>query len=69
MEPRDNGMLAYSLRTHDEVRDPKEAFDDIPDTKADPKMVEIAAQDHRTAGRRRSSPASSTTAMRTPCAT
>jgi DNA end-binding protein Ku len=30
IEPRDNGMLAYSLRTHDEVRDPK--------------MVEIAAK-------------------------
>jgi DNA end-binding protein Ku len=44
IEPRDNGMLAYSLRTHDEVRDPKEAFEDIPDTKADPKMVEIAAK-------------------------
>jgi DNA end-binding protein Ku len=44
IEPRDNGMLAYSLRTHDEVRDPKEAFEDIPNTKADPKMVEIAAK-------------------------
>jgi DNA end-binding protein Ku len=44
IEPRDNGMLAYSLRTHDEVRDPKEAFEDIPSTKADPKMVEIAAK-------------------------
>jgi DNA end-binding protein Ku len=44
IEPRDNGMLAYSLRTHDEVRDPKEAFEDIPSAKADPKMVEIAAK-------------------------
>jgi DNA end-binding protein Ku len=42
IEPRDNGMLAYSLRSHDEVRDPDEAFDDIPATKADPAMVEIA---------------------------
>jgi DNA end-binding protein Ku len=44
IEPRDNGMIAWSLRTHDEVRDPKEAFEDIPNTKADPKMVEIAAK-------------------------
>src|SRR6202041_1525234 len=42
IEPRDDGMLAYSLRSHDEVRDPDEAFDDIPATKADPAMVEIA---------------------------
>jgi DNA end-binding protein Ku len=42
IEPRDNGLLAYSLRSHDEVRDPAEAFDDIPKTKADPAMVEIA---------------------------
>jgi DNA end-binding protein Ku len=42
IEPRDNGLLAYSLRSHDEVRDPAEAFDDIPATKADPAMVEIA---------------------------
>jgi len=42
IEPRDNGLIAYSLRAHDEVRDPAEAFDDIPATKADPAMVEIA---------------------------
>jgi DNA end-binding protein Ku len=42
IEPRDDGMLAYSLRSHDEVRDPDEAFDDIPATKADPAMVDIA---------------------------
>jgi DNA end-binding protein Ku len=44
IEPRDNGLIAYSLRTYDEVRDPKEAFEDIPSQKADPKMVEIAAK-------------------------
>ncbi len=44
IEPRDNGLIAWSLRTHDEVRDPKEAFEDIPNQKADPKMVEIAAK-------------------------
>jgi len=42
IEPRDNGLIAYSLRSHDEVRDPAAAFDDIPKTKADPAMVEIA---------------------------
>jgi DNA end-binding protein Ku len=44
IEPRDNGLIAYSLRTHDEVRSPEEAFEDIPNQKADPKMVEIAAK-------------------------
>jgi DNA end-binding protein Ku len=42
IEPRGRGMLAYSLRSHDEVRDPAEAFDDIPDAKPDPAMVQIA---------------------------
>jgi DNA end-binding protein Ku len=42
IEPRDNGLLAYSLRSRDEVRDPDEAFDDIPAHEADPEMVEIA---------------------------
>jgi DNA end-binding protein Ku len=42
IEPRDNGLIAYTLRSHDEVRDPADAFDDIPSTKADPAMVEIA---------------------------
>jgi DNA end-binding protein Ku len=42
IEPRDHGMLAYSLRSHDEVRDVDAAFDDIPAGKADPSMVEIA---------------------------
>jgi DNA end-binding protein Ku len=42
IEPRDCGLLAYSLRSHDEVRDPDEAFDDIPRHHADPKMVAIA---------------------------
>ena len=44
MEPRDNGIVAYSLRTYGEVRKPAEYFDKIPDGKADPKMVEIAAK-------------------------
>ena len=42
LEPRDNGLLAYTLRSHDEVRKPEEYFDDIPDRKADPQMLAIA---------------------------
>lgn len=42
VEPRDTGLLAYTLRSQNEVRDPEDAFDDIPATKADPAMVEIA---------------------------
>jgi DNA end-binding protein Ku len=42
IEPRDEGLIAYTLRSKDEVRDAGEAFEDIPATKADPAMVEIA---------------------------
>jgi DNA end-binding protein Ku len=42
IEPRDEGLLAYTLRSKDEVRDAGEAFDEIPATKADPAMVDIA---------------------------
>jgi DNA end-binding protein Ku len=42
VEPRDEGMVAYSLRSYQEVRKPEEYFDKIPDAKADPKMVAIA---------------------------
>jgi DNA end-binding protein Ku len=42
LEPRDNGIVAYSLRTYDEVRSPKDYFDAIPDVKPDPKMIDIA---------------------------
>jgi len=42
LEPRDNGIVAYSLRTRDEVRDPADLFDDIPNVKADSGMVDIA---------------------------
>jgi DNA end-binding protein Ku len=44
VEPRGRGMIAYTLRNRDEVRDPKDFFGDIPDAKPDPKMVEIAAK-------------------------
>jgi DNA end-binding protein Ku len=42
IEPRDTGMVAWTLRSHDEVRDAADLFDDIPDRKAEPKMVAIA---------------------------
>jgi DNA end-binding protein Ku len=44
LEPRDRGILAYTLRTHDEVRDPKEIFGHIPHSKPNDAMIEIAAK-------------------------
>ena len=42
LEPRDKGVVAYTLRNADEVIDPKTVFDNIPATRSDKKMVEIA---------------------------
>jgi DNA end-binding protein Ku len=42
LEPRDNGIVAYSLRPYEEVRQPSEYFDDIPAAKIDAKMIDIA---------------------------
>jgi len=42
IEPRGKGLVAYSLRSFDEVRDPADLFDDIPAKKADPAMIAIA---------------------------
>ncbi len=42
LEPHDKGILAYSLRTHDEVRDAAEVFGGISDAKPDPAMISIA---------------------------
>ena len=42
LEVRDKGLVAWSLRPHDEVRDAGDFFDDIPPVKADQDMVEIA---------------------------
>lgn len=42
IEPRGKGLVAYSLRSYDEVRDPADLFDDIPAKKADPAMIAIA---------------------------
>lgn len=42
LEPRDKGIVVYTLRMGDEVVQPKDAFDDIPATRPDKQMVEIA---------------------------
>ena len=42
LEPRGKGLLAYTLRTKDEVRNAADYFDDIPDVKVDEGMVSIA---------------------------
>jgi DNA end-binding protein Ku len=44
LEPRERGILAYTIRTKREVRDADEVFDRIPKVKPDPAMVEIAAK-------------------------
>ncbi|MBL8699835.1 MAG: Ku protein [Alphaproteobacteria bacterium] len=44
IEPRDRGMLVTTLRSHDEVRDAEELFNDIPQRRADAGMIEIARQ-------------------------
>jgi DNA end-binding protein Ku len=44
LEPRDQGILAYSLRPYDEVRQPADYFAAIPDARPDPKMVDIAGK-------------------------
>lgn len=44
MEPRGKGLVAYTLRTFDEVKTPESFFDDIPEVKADKNMIEIAAK-------------------------
>jgi DNA end-binding protein Ku len=44
IEPRGEGMLVTTLRTHDEVRASTSLFDSIPDKKPDAKMITIAEQ-------------------------
>jgi DNA end-binding protein Ku len=44
LEVRGKGLVAFSLRPHDEVRDAGDYFDDIPAVKADKDMVEIAGR-------------------------
>jgi DNA end-binding protein Ku len=42
IEPRDNGMVAWSLRSRREVRDAASYFDAIPEKKPDAAMIQIA---------------------------
>ena len=44
LEPRDKGIVAYSLRMGDEVVDPKKAFAEVPAARPDKSMVEIATR-------------------------
>jgi DNA end-binding protein Ku len=44
LEPRDKGILVYTLRMRDEVADPAKAFADIPAGKPDKRMIEIATR-------------------------
>jgi DNA end-binding protein Ku len=44
LEPRDKGIVAYSLRSNREVKDAGELFDRIPSAKPNSQMVDIATQ-------------------------
>ena len=44
IEPRGQGMLLTTLRSHDEVRDQKALFDAIPAGRSDAKMIDIASR-------------------------
>jgi len=44
LEVRGKGLVAYTLRPHEEVRDAADYFDDIPTVKADRDMVDIATR-------------------------
>jgi DNA end-binding protein Ku len=44
LEPREKGIIATTLRSHDEVRKMKDFFSDIPDVKPDAEMIAIAGK-------------------------
>jgi DNA end-binding protein Ku len=44
LEPRDKGIVVYTLRMRDEVVDPAKAFAEIPAGKPDRKMIDIATR-------------------------
>jgi DNA end-binding protein Ku len=44
LEPRDKGIVAYTLRMRDEVVDPKTAFADVPAAHPNKQMVDIATK-------------------------
>jgi DNA end-binding protein Ku len=44
LEPRDKGIVAYTLRMRNEVAEPKKAFHDIPEARPNRQMIEIATK-------------------------
>ncbi len=42
LEPRGKGILAYTIRSEDEIRKPDEIFNEISNQKPDPAMISIA---------------------------
>lgn len=44
LEPRDRGIIAFTLRTNREVKNVADYFDRIPDEKPNPQMVDIATR-------------------------
>lgn len=44
LQPREEGVVLWSLRFRDEVREPDEAFADAPTEKPDPKLARLARQ-------------------------
>jgi DNA end-binding protein Ku len=44
IEPRGEGMLVTTLRSHDEIRDARQLFEAIPQRKSDQQMIVIAEQ-------------------------
>jgi len=44
LEPRGKGIIATTLRSHDEVRDMKQFFSDVPSVRTDKEMVDVAAK-------------------------
>lgn len=44
LEPRGKGIVATTLRSHDEVRDTKQFFGDIPAVRMDKEMVSVATK-------------------------
>lgn len=44
LEPRDRGLLTYSIRANREVKNPAELFDKIPDERPNAQMVDIATR-------------------------
>jgi DNA end-binding protein Ku len=42
IQPRDKGLEMFTLRSKDELRDPADYFDEIPDDSVDKRMVEMA---------------------------